>query len=519
MNTPQLYGQRLRPAQETGNEKVLSLLSIHQTLIDHFKDVMIDSSGLVMDHRNSPVGFMEDIFTRLTQRLVFEFLGGHVKMKELLCLGDLADGNDEFHPTTPIPMEAYSESSRSTDNIVSIPKSSMNANLICNKSVMNILNLDHPTPSMPFQHSDFTGNFVMSTIAFGLSTDSLDSNSAPDTLFKTLAFKLQKINVNRTKEIQEVALTNHHHALTSGNLESQFHRQHKNLNDVPVSNPCSTPAWNNETINDGNTFSIPNPGKLMDYLYGDLENPQFLDTESSCMKSEDLCCTIGNNGEGPTFSVPDPSKLMNFLYGDLEFPVFLSFESIEEEVPIYIEYDGNDSKVEVISRSVDHTIEESYQCSGMPSLAVLEKIAGLMTESLRDSNGFTNGMDFMWVKIPSSTRFDKESSKISDSKLSYHQDEFKIADYFNFTSKVHNTPATEPNSPISKNLTTFVPTTSPLFYKSEEDEENMTTDLLPFASSIDKPSLMDKNSTRSSYENPEIYASSPCYNSNFISLC
>ncbi|EGT34636.1 hypothetical protein CAEBREN_09223 [Caenorhabditis brenneri] len=101
MNTVQ--GQRLHPVQETGNEKAEPLLSIRKISIDHFMDVKIDSSRLVMVNGNSPIGFIENIFTRFTQRMVFEFLGGHVKMEELPCLGDFADGNDEFHRTTPSP--------------------------------------------------------------------------------------------------------------------------------------------------------------------------------------------------------------------------------------------------------------------------------------------------------------------------------------------------------------------------------------------------------------------------------
>ncbi|EGT34599.1 hypothetical protein CAEBREN_07127 [Caenorhabditis brenneri] len=110
MNTAQAYDQRLRPAQETESEKAEPLLSIQQTPIYHPMDVMIDFSRLVMDNGSSPVGFIEDIFTRLTRRLVFEFLGGHVKMEELPCLGDLEDGNDEFHRITP--SSTFSKSSQ-----------------------------------------------------------------------------------------------------------------------------------------------------------------------------------------------------------------------------------------------------------------------------------------------------------------------------------------------------------------------------------------------------------------------
>ncbi|EGT34613.1 hypothetical protein CAEBREN_17882 [Caenorhabditis brenneri] len=110
MNTPQMHGQRLRPAQETRNEKTEPLLSTQQTPIDHPMDLIIDSSGLVMDNGSSPVGSIEDILTRLTRRLVFEFLGGHARMEELPCLCDLADGNDEFHRITPSP--TFSKSSQ-----------------------------------------------------------------------------------------------------------------------------------------------------------------------------------------------------------------------------------------------------------------------------------------------------------------------------------------------------------------------------------------------------------------------
>ncbi|EGT34637.1 hypothetical protein CAEBREN_16272 [Caenorhabditis brenneri] len=110
MNTAQAYGQRLHPVQESGIEKTEPLLSIQQTPIDHSMDVMIDSSRLVMDTGVSPAGSIEHIFTRLTRRLVFEFLGGHAIMEELPCLGDLADGNDEFHRITPSP--AFSKSSQ-----------------------------------------------------------------------------------------------------------------------------------------------------------------------------------------------------------------------------------------------------------------------------------------------------------------------------------------------------------------------------------------------------------------------
>ncbi|EGT34612.1 hypothetical protein CAEBREN_03954 [Caenorhabditis brenneri] len=109
MNTAQAYGQPLRPVQGAGNEKAEPLLSIQQTSIDHSMDVMIDSSKLVMANGNSPVGSIEDIFTRLTRRMVFEFFEGHARMEELPCLGDLTNGIDELNRTTLIPMEPYSE--------------------------------------------------------------------------------------------------------------------------------------------------------------------------------------------------------------------------------------------------------------------------------------------------------------------------------------------------------------------------------------------------------------------------
>ncbi|EGT34621.1 hypothetical protein CAEBREN_23093 [Caenorhabditis brenneri] len=557
-----MCGQLLRPAQETGVEKVKSMASHQQTPIQH-------SPELNMSNGNSLYGYDGANFSRLTEHLVFAFLGGYVSMDDLPCLGDLANGIGGFHRTTSISMNSYSESSQveslglngnlhqlstismdlnfvsrimedlrksvktsecyqepvesvsilldsldasltacsppehtsqRTDEIESLPENSINAHFICNKFVKDILNLVHPTPSMPFQQCDFTGIFVLSTTDNRSHFDSLDSNNGPDILFENLAFKQHKINVNRTTEIQEVALTNHHHALTSGNLESQFHRHHKNLDDVPVSNLCPTRAWNNEPIHDGNTFAIPNPRTLMDYLYGDLEIPRFLDTESSSMQPEDLCFTIGNNGEGPTFSVPSPSQLMNFLYGNLESPVFLFSESIEELVHSISNYadrysDGS-SMGKLVSQSADHTNKESYQCSAMNSSAIPETVFGLMTKSLCDSSGFTNGMDFERVRNPSNSQSAEGSSEVSDSKLSYHQDDFSVVYH-------------EPRGPFPKNPTNFFSTASLFLYKCEDDEENMTKDSSSFTSNTDESSLMDKNSVSNYCENPEVYASSP----------
>ncbi|EGT34606.1 hypothetical protein CAEBREN_25992 [Caenorhabditis brenneri] len=569
MRTLPMYGQLFRPAQETGIVKEQSLAFEQQISIEHCPE-------LAMNHGNFLYGPVGAEFSRLTEHLVFAFLGGYVSMDDLPCLGDLTNGIDGFYRTTSSSMSSYLESSKaksldpndnlhqlsaismgldfiprimddlcksaktigcyqkifgnisivldsldafsppehtsqSTDEIELLPENSINAHLYCNKSVVVILNLDHPTPSMPFQQCDFTGKVVLRTIDAGLPYCSLGSNSDPDTLFKKLAFKLQKINVNRTTEIQEDALINHHHESNSGNFESQFHRHHKNSYDVPVSNLCPTTASKNRPINYGTTFSIPNPATLIDYLYGDLEIPQFLDTESTSMQSEDSCCIIGNNGEGPTFSVPDPSKLMNFLYGNLVSPVFLSSESIEEEVPIDAVYDGNYSKVEMISRSADHAIEESHQCSAIRSSAVPETIAGLTTESLCDSNGFTNEMDFNRVRIHSSSQFEKENSEISDSKLPYHRDIFIVADPSNkYKSEAQTALATEPKVPLPKNPTHFVPTISSSLCKREDDEENMKMDSTSCTSTTDEPSLMNMNSASNSYENPEIYASSLC---------
>ncbi|EGT34624.1 hypothetical protein CAEBREN_15436 [Caenorhabditis brenneri] len=578
-----MFGQLFRPAQETGIKRAESMVSHQQTPIQH-------SPELNMSNGNCLDGSIGAEFSRLTEHLVFAFLGGYVSMDNLPCLGDLVNGIDEFQRTTSISINFYQEysqiqsldlngnlhqlsaismdlnfisrimddlcegvktsecyqkpvgnvstlldtldasstacsppdhTSQRTDEIELFPEKSINAHFICNKSIIGILNLDCPTTNLPFQQCDFTENFVMSTIAFGLPTGSLDFNSVSATPVINLAFKLKEIDENQKAEIQEYDL--HKHALASGNLESQFHRHHKNLNDFPGSNLCSTNALTkSEPIYDENTFAIPNPGTLMDYLYGDLEIPQFLDTKSSSMQSEDLCCIIGNNGEGSTFSVADPSQLMNFLYGDLESPVFLSSESIEQVVHSVSNYAGRysnrSSEGKLITLSSDHTIEESHQCSPIMSRVIRQTISGMMTESLCDSNGFTNGVYVKRGRILSSSQFENESSGISDSKLSYHQDDFNVvANYSDkSTSKVHNASVTEAIRRLHENPTDLASNTNLSLYKNEDDEENIKTDSFPCFSNT---SLMDKNSTRNSYENPEIYVPSPCCDhSNFNSF-
>ncbi|CAL2038972.1 unnamed protein product [Caenorhabditis brenneri] len=277
--------------------------------------MMIDSSRLVMDNGNAPTGFTVDMFTRLTQRMVFEFLGGHARMEELPCLGDLADGNDEFHWITPSPTFSKSSQFKLLDSTGNLHLSSIvfmdldfisrMVDYLCESVLLGsfdafsttfISSLEHFRSKLISQSADHSieeshqcspiGSFIIPRKISGLMTESLCDSEVSETqvFMKSDGFS-NGIDFIRTPIPISSNQSDKKYSKTSVS-KMAYRKDGSNIFDT-INDPVSSiecmhlgrPGNNISTDESIQKFLIPDSKHLNEFLYGNLDFPMFLASE------------------------------------------------------------------------------------------------------------------------------------------------------------------------------------------------------------------------------------------------